>query len=122
MDDQGNILVKRVSKCNVYVKSTSAGEETSIGAEVLKLPNCALEPEKPVKVRSVTKSLATRNENEYDSGDWWTDFDSKKKRKIREGKMFKMSYINWTPIIVQSVKLSCNIACVQTIGLHLTYI
>lgn len=54
MDDQGNILVKRVSKCNVYVKSTSAGEETSIGAEVLKLPNCALEPEKPVKVRSVT--------------------------------------------------------------------
>lgn len=53
MDDQGNILVKRVSKCNVYVKSTASGpgEETSIGAEVLKLPNCALELEKPVKVR-----------------------------------------------------------------------
>jgi hypothetical protein len=50
MDDQGNILVKRVSKCNVYVKTTSTGEETSIGADVLKLPNCALEPEKPVKV------------------------------------------------------------------------
>lgn len=52
MDDQGNILVKRVSKCNVYVKSTAAGpgEETSIGSDVLKLPNCALEPEKPVKV------------------------------------------------------------------------
>lgn len=50
MDDQGNILVKRVSKCNVYVKSTSSGEETSIGADVLKLPNCALETDKPVKV------------------------------------------------------------------------
>ena len=53
MDDQGNILVKRVSKCNVYVKSTSAGEETSIGNDVLKLPNCALEMEKPVKVSCV---------------------------------------------------------------------
>lgn len=50
MDDQGNILVKRVSKANVYVKSTSAGEESSIGADILKMPNCALEPEKPSKV------------------------------------------------------------------------
>lgn len=50
MDNQGNILVKRVSKSNVYVKSTSEGEENSIGAEILKLSNCALEPEKPVKV------------------------------------------------------------------------
>lgn len=60
MDDQGNILVKRVSKCNVYVKSTAsgAGEETSIGAEVLKLPNCALELEKPVKV---SKSIKTED-------------------------------------------------------------
>jgi hypothetical protein len=52
MDDQGNILVKRVSKCNVYVKNTSTGEESSIGNDVLKLPNCALEMEKPVKVRA----------------------------------------------------------------------
>lgn len=50
MDDQGNILVKRVSKSNIYVKSTSEGEENSIGAEILKLSNCALEPDKPVKV------------------------------------------------------------------------
>ncbi|KAL1464825.1 hypothetical protein WDU94_004438 [Cyamophila willieti] len=55
MDDQGNILVKRVSKCNVYVKSTSMGEETSIGGDVLKLPNCALEPEKPVKLFDMKK-------------------------------------------------------------------
>ena len=51
MDDQGNILVKRVSKSNVYVKNTSTGDETSIGNDVLKQPNCALELEKPVKVR-----------------------------------------------------------------------
>lgn len=51
MDDQGNILVKRVSKSNVYVKSTSTGDETSIGNDVLKQPIGALELEKPVKVR-----------------------------------------------------------------------
>lgn len=55
MDDQGNILVKRVSKCNVYVKSTSTGEETSIGGDVMKLPNYALEPEKPVKLFDMKK-------------------------------------------------------------------
>lgn len=51
MDDQGNILVKKLSGKNVYVKSVSnAGEETSIGADVLKLPNYCLETDKPVKV------------------------------------------------------------------------
>nr|CAD7263481.1 unnamed protein product [Timema shepardi] len=50
MDDEGNILVKRVSKSNVYVKITSAGEETSIGNDILKLSNCALEIDKPVKI------------------------------------------------------------------------
>ncbi|KAJ8980597.1 hypothetical protein NQ317_018725 [Molorchus minor] len=47
MDDAGNILIKRVSKCNVYIKNTGQGEENAIGNEILKLPNCALEPEKP---------------------------------------------------------------------------
>ncbi|XP_034243150.1 uncharacterized protein LOC117646377 isoform X2 [Thrips palmi] len=55
MDDQGNILVKRVSKCNVYVKSTAQGDETAIGNDVLKLPNCALELEKPVKLFDMKK-------------------------------------------------------------------
>lgn len=50
MDDQGNILVKRVSKSNVFIKSTSDGDENSIGNEILKFPGCALEPEKPGKV------------------------------------------------------------------------
>jgi hypothetical protein len=64
MDDQGNILVKRVSKSNVYVKNTSTGDETSIGNDVLKQPNCTLELEKPVKVSFMchpfTKTARTR--------------------------------------------------------------
>lgn len=53
MDDAGNILIRRYAKSNVYVKSTATNqnEETSIGADILKLPNQALESEKIVKVR-----------------------------------------------------------------------
>ena len=50
MDEAGNILIKRVSKSNVYIKNTGQDDETAIGNEILKLPTCALEPEKPVKV------------------------------------------------------------------------
>jgi hypothetical protein len=51
MDDGGNILVKRISKSNVYVKQTL--EETAVGSEVLKLPQGCLELDKPVKVRQI---------------------------------------------------------------------
>jgi hypothetical protein len=53
MDDAGNILIRRYSKSNIYVKSTASApnEETAIGAEILKLPNQAVENEKIVKVR-----------------------------------------------------------------------
>jgi hypothetical protein len=52
MDDAGNILVRRYSKSNVYVKSTAImpNEETAIGNEVLKAPNHSLELDKVVKV------------------------------------------------------------------------
>lgn len=52
MDDAGNILVRRYSKSNVYVKSTaiSPNEETAIGTEVLKSPNQSLEHDKVMKV------------------------------------------------------------------------
>lgn len=52
MDDAGNILIRRYSKTNVYIKSTSANpnDESAIGAEILKLPNNGLESEKIVKV------------------------------------------------------------------------
>lgn len=53
MDDAGNILIRRYAKSNVYIKSTApnANDETAIGAEILKLPNNALESEKIVKVK-----------------------------------------------------------------------
>lgn len=50
MDDAGNILIKRISKCNVYIKNVGKEEENAVGNEILKLANCALEPDKPVKV------------------------------------------------------------------------
>lgn len=53
MDDAGNILIRRYAKSNVYIKSTASApnEETAIGADILKLPQQALEAEKIVKVR-----------------------------------------------------------------------
>lgn len=52
MDDAGNILIRRYSKANVYIKSTASApnEETAIGNDIMKLPNQALEMEKIVKV------------------------------------------------------------------------
>jgi len=66
MDDAGNILIRRYAKSNVYVKSTasSPNEETSIGAEILKLPNQALESEKIVKV-SGTNAAAIYRDRPY---------------------------------------------------------
>lgn len=61
MDDAGNILIKRVSKCNVYIKSTGQGEENAIGNDILKLPNNALDPEKPVKLFDMKKFQSNVN-------------------------------------------------------------
>ncbi|EDV56410.1 uncharacterized protein LOC6547033 isoform X2 [Drosophila erecta] len=63
MDDAGNILIRRYAKSNVYVKSTasSPNEETSIGAEILKLPNQALESEKIVKLFDMKKFQSNVN-------------------------------------------------------------
>ncbi|EDW77216.1 uncharacterized protein Dwil_GK22050 [Drosophila willistoni] len=63
MDDAGNILVRRYAKSNVYVKSTASqpNEETSIGAEILKLPNQALESEKIVKLFDMKKFQSNVN-------------------------------------------------------------
>ena len=54
MDDSGNILVKRIAKSNVYVK-TASSEDNAVSSEILKLPNAALEPEKPVKLFDMKK-------------------------------------------------------------------
>lgn len=52
MDEAGNVLIRRYSKCNVYIKSTSPNmaEETSTGSDILKLPNNSLENDKIFKV------------------------------------------------------------------------
>lgn len=52
MDDNGNILARRYSKSNIFVKGAgnSLSEETSIGNEVLKSPSQSLELEKIMKV------------------------------------------------------------------------
>ncbi len=85
MDDSGNILIKRIAKTNVFVKSTEittgqvsnttqkkirdtilnftfdfqsapTGENTSISSEILKLPQGGqLEPERPVKLFDMRK-------------------------------------------------------------------
>lgn len=57
MDDAGNILIRRYSRNNVYVKSTanSSKDETAIGGEIQKLPNQALEIEKISKLFDVKK-------------------------------------------------------------------
>lgn len=50
MDEDGNILVKRIStNSNVYVKAVD--DENSISADVLRLPSQALELGRPIKVR-----------------------------------------------------------------------
>lgn len=49
MDEQGNILIKRLCKNNVYVKSTNH-EDNAIGPEIIRNSQGALEHEKPGKV------------------------------------------------------------------------
>ncbi|XP_023320851.1 uncharacterized protein LOC111695678 [Eurytemora carolleeae] len=53
MDDTGNILVKRLSKSNIYVKNTI--EENAVSNDILKLPNGQLEAEKPFKLFDMKK-------------------------------------------------------------------
>jgi len=54
MDEQGNILIKRLCKNNVYVKSTNQ-EDNAIGPEIIRNSQGALEHEKPGKVRNRVK-------------------------------------------------------------------
>ena len=63
MDDAGNILVRRLAKSNVYVKSTAnlPNEETAISSEIMKSPNLALEMEKVSTVFDMKKFQANVN-------------------------------------------------------------
>jgi len=53
MDDSGNILIKRIAKANVYVKSGDG--ENAVANEILKVPGGALELDKPVKLFDMKK-------------------------------------------------------------------
>lgn len=63
MDDAGNILIRRYSRNNVYIKSTAnnSKDETSIGNEIQKLPNQALEMEKISKLFDIKKFQSNIN-------------------------------------------------------------
>ncbi|XP_015516432.1 uncharacterized protein LOC107221813 isoform X1 [Neodiprion lecontei] len=54
MDAQGNILIKRLCKSNVYVKCTNQ-EDNAIGPEILRNSQGALEHEKPGKIFDTNK-------------------------------------------------------------------
>ncbi|XP_021185619.3 uncharacterized protein LOC110372922 isoform X1 [Helicoverpa armigera] len=63
MDDAGNILIRRYSKSNVFVKSTAAtsNEETAIGQDIVKLPGYSLEQEKIFKLFDMKKFQSNVN-------------------------------------------------------------
>ncbi|XP_050293702.1 myb-like protein Q [Anthonomus grandis grandis] len=46
MDEDGNILIKRLSRSNVFIRRTTLDEESAISSEIMKLPQGALEPNK----------------------------------------------------------------------------
>ena len=53
MDDMGNILIKRLSKTQVYVKQTQA--DSALSNDIIKLSNGLLEYEKPFKLFDMKK-------------------------------------------------------------------
>jgi hypothetical protein len=55
MDDAGNILVKRVSKANIYIKDITGPDDNCISNDALKLSNSALEMDKAVKIFDMKK-------------------------------------------------------------------
>lgn len=57
MDDAGNVLIRRYSRNNVYMKGTASSPKdgTAMSSEILKLPNQALEMDKVVKLFDVKK-------------------------------------------------------------------
>lgn len=56
MDEQGNILIKRLCKNNVYIKPTNQ-EDNAIGPEIIRNSQGALEHEKPGKVIDISLSF-----------------------------------------------------------------
>jgi len=53
MDEQGNVLIKRLSKTNVYVKNSP--EDSAVSNDIMKMPNGAIDIEKPFKIFDMRK-------------------------------------------------------------------
>ena len=91
MDDSGNILVKRVSKGNIYVKNTA--EETAVSNDILKLPNGLLDMDKPFKLfdmkkfqqnvnREMKRQFPERNKLETQVRYWMSSFLARRKKLL----------------------------------------
>lgn len=67
MDNTGNILGRRYSKSNIFVKaaSNSMNEETAIGSEIMKSPSQNLELEKVMKVFEYFSSRLYHAKSEF---------------------------------------------------------
>lgn len=61
--DAGNILIRRYSRSNVFIKSTTTttSDDTAIGADILKSPKNCLEREKSLKLFDMKKFRANIN-------------------------------------------------------------
>ncbi|XP_019755964.1 uncharacterized protein LOC109534662 [Dendroctonus ponderosae] len=55
MDEDGNILIKRLSRANVFIRRTTLDEESAISNEVLKLSHGALEANKAFTLFDMNK-------------------------------------------------------------------
>ncbi|XP_076260183.1 uncharacterized protein LOC143196405 isoform X1 [Rhynchophorus ferrugineus] len=55
MDESGNILIKRLSRSNIFIRKTTLDDESAISNDILKLPHGALEANKPFKLFDIKK-------------------------------------------------------------------
>ncbi|XP_018327886.1 uncharacterized protein LOC108738798 [Agrilus planipennis] len=62
MDESGNILIKRLSRGNVYVKDTTDGGDNALGKDIVDLPGWSLEPVKPFKLFDMKKFHSNVNQ------------------------------------------------------------
>ena len=60
MDETGNILIKRFSDRNVFVKNILDDEGSAISNDILKMPQGTLEMERPVKLFDMKKFQQVR--------------------------------------------------------------
>ena len=63
MDETGNILIKRFSDRNVFVKNTLDDEGSAISNDILKMPQGSIEMERPMKLFDMKKFQQVQKKN-----------------------------------------------------------